>query len=441
MKLPMPSPDWRSLLSRIQRESPDRLIALLSTSVHDTDYLHWDQLRYRQPPEGLTSEEWWVALKLHRSPQARTVPLRNTNGAHFRIILTDRILRAADEVARRAGGAALGHEGAVTSTDSSKFVIRSLTEEAIRSSQLEGAATSRRDALQMLDSKRAPSTKSERMILNNYAAMMTVKDSLTDTVTPEHVRELHRTLVDGTLDDPAEAGRLETPDHTRVGVWDGEEQLHAPPPAAELPDRLMELCRFFNDENASDAYLPPVVRAIIVHFMYGFDHYFVDGNGRLARVMFYWSMLRSGYWLSEYVSISKILRGAPSRYSRSYLYTEDDDGDLTYFVHYQLDVLLRALDELDAHLEAKAREDEQLRRALQDPELNDRQARALESLASDEFSSITAVEYASRFRVSDQTARNDLRTLATRGLVTRARDGHAHRWRAAAQLVTKLTGQ
>ena len=60
--------------------------------------------------------------------------------------------------------------------------------------------------------------------------------------------------------------------------------------------------------------------------MFGYDHYFADGNGRIARTSFYWSMLHHGYWLAEYLAISKILRAAPGRYGDSYQYTEDD-GD------------------------------------------------------------------------------------------------------------------
>ena len=71
------------------------------------------------------------------------------------------------------------------------------------------------------------------------------------------------------------------------------EVLHVPPPAEELPERLQRLCDFAN--GASDtAYVPPVVRAIVAHFMLAYDHPFVDGNGRTARLLLYWSMLTPG---------------------------------------------------------------------------------------------------------------------------------------------------
>ena len=102
------------------------------------------------------------------------------------------------------------------------------------------------------------------------------------------------------------------------------------------PDNSISLTRCcqvagldFANSSAESPFVHPVVRAILIHFMIGYDHPFVDGNGRTARALFYWSMLRSGFWMTEYFSISSILRKAPSQYVRSYLHTESDDGDTT----------------------------------------------------------------------------------------------------------------
>ena len=99
-----------------------------------------------------------------------------------------------------------------------------------------------------------------------------------------------------------------------------------------------------------------MVRAILVHFWLAYDHPFVDGNGRTARALFYWVMAREGYWLCEYVSISRILKKARVQYARAFLYTETDDNDATYFILYQLGVLTRAIRDLHAYLDRKAAE-------------------------------------------------------------------------------------
>jgi Fic family protein len=87
-----------------------------------------------------------------------------------------------------------------------------------------------------------------------------------------------------------------------------------------------------------------------------YDHPFEDGNGRTARALFYWYMRTRGYWLVEYLSISRILRKAPSQYSKSFVLTETDERDTTYFVLYQLQVLQRAVEELYAYLRKKVAE-------------------------------------------------------------------------------------
>src|ERR1700735_5625366 len=90
--------------------------------------------------------------------------------------------------------------------------------------------------------------------------------------------------------------------------------------------------------------------------MIGHDHPFVDGNGRTARAMFYWSMLRHGYWLAEFISITQIVLKAPAQYARAFLYTEPDESDLTYFILYHLKVIMRALTSLHDYIARKTAE-------------------------------------------------------------------------------------
>jgi Fic family protein len=75
----------------------------------------------------------------------------------------------------------------------------------------------------------------------------------------------------------------------------------------DLPERMRALCAFANMRTGVDGFVHPIVRAIILHFMLAYDHPYVDGNGRTARALFYWSALKDGYWLIEYVSISRII--------------------------------------------------------------------------------------------------------------------------------------
>jgi len=138
-----------------------------------------------------------------------------------------------------------------------------------------------------------------------------------------------------------------------VDPADGE-ILHTPP-AETLPARVAAMCDFANGGH-DGPFIPPAIRAILVHFWLAYDHPFVDGNGRTARALFYWSMLRQGYWLTEFISISRVLNKARAQYARAFLYTETDNNDATYFILHQLRVVRRAIDDVFDYLRRKSKE-------------------------------------------------------------------------------------
>ena len=114
--------------------------------------------------------------------------------------------------------------------------------------------------------------------------------------------------------------------------------------------RLM--CDFANGKTPGE-FVHPAIRSIILHFWLAYDHPFLDGNGRTARALFYWSMLHHHYWLCEFISISHLILKAPAEYERAFLYTETDDNDLTYFIIYHLKLIRRAVDELHKYIARK----------------------------------------------------------------------------------------
>lgn len=443
MKTPAPPPDYTSLLTAAIT-SPERLFAILAVNdlARDT-YLPWDKIRYKTPPEGLTHHEWWLGIRLARQAALRPLPLAGVEGKPFAYALPDQVLRLLEEVTQRASGQIKAPDPVTNPSTRDSYVISSLIEEAITSSQLEGASTSRRDAKRMITSGAKPRDRSEQMILNNYNAMQHIRENRDAEFTPEAICELHRIVTEKTLDDPTAAGQIQSnPDPAdRVKVYDeGDTVLHTPPPVDQLPERMRALCDFANSARESEPYVPPVVRALTIHFMVGYDHYFEDGNGRTARALFYWSMLKQGYWLTEYLTISKILKTAPAQYVRSFLLTEQDGGDLTYFLIYHLDVIKRALDELDRHLARKVTELNQARTSLSSSpgEFNYRQLYLLESAIKDPTNVYSVHSHAKIHSVSPQTARNDLNDLEQRGFLGRYSAGKQFIFMAAPDLNKRL---
>src|SRR4029077_17257472 len=105
---------------------------------------------------------------------------------------------------------------------------------------LEGAATTRAVAKEMLRSGRPPRTRGERMILNNYLTMQKIAEWKERPLDRELVFEMHRMVTEGTLDDPTAAGRFRRADEPVTVQNDiTGEVYHRPPPAEELTERLL----------------------------------------------------------------------------------------------------------------------------------------------------------------------------------------------------------
>ena len=444
MKRPAPAPPLDHLMRSVEELGPSALTdALESSRPVDVNgrYLHWDELRYRQPPNGLSHEGWWLGMSFARRSLARAMPFTDRDGRPFRFSNIDLVQELVHRIDQEAGGHILIDETVTSPQARDRYLVSSLIEEAITSSQLEGASTTRQVAKLMLESGRQPRDRDERMILNNYRALQQVDRWVQERAdfTAERVLELHRIVTDGTLDDPRDAGRLQTPEEERVAViWSDQRVLHAPPSAATLPERLETLCTFAN-HGPSDGFIHPVVQAIIVHFALGYDHPFVDGNGRTARALFYWSMLRSGYWLSQFLVISSILRLEPAAYSRSYMLVDTDNNDLTYFVLYQLDVLKRAIERLKDYLARKMQEMRDVERLLRGAhDLNHRQLVMIGDALREPTIAFTIDRERRRHRVTYPTARSDLLDLEERGLFDKQRIRRQFVFRPAPDLTDRL---
>jgi Fic family protein len=423
----------------------DDVIKLLVSAPDPAGYPHWDDLRRTEPPPGTTVEAWWLATKIRRRATRRDTGLTDPDGIPFTYTLPDPVLREIEFVASTAGGQITLAEEVANPATRDRYLVNSLIEESIRSSQLEGAATTRVVAKDMIRSGRPPRDRSERMIANNFAAMRFVGELRSEPLTPALIRELHRIVTAGTLDDPSGAGRFQQPGEDRVGVYpaaghDGV-ALYEPPPAELLPARIDALCAFANAPvDSGPSYLPPVLRAITLHFMLGYEHPFVDGNGRTARALFYWSMLRHGYWLTEFLSISRVLRRSPAAYAEAYLHTETDDNDLTYFFLHQLGVVHEAFDGLTVYLERKMHEVRAMREQIGnlDTDLNHRQLALLRHALTHRSGQYTVSSHRAAHRVVTETARQDLVGLESLGLLVKRKIGKRYVFAAPSDLARRV---
>jgi Fic family protein len=420
MKKVASPPNFNTLFDKYGGDLP--VLLNLPPLTESGKYAHWDEVRHLKPPNNLSLEQWWLGMKLARSFGTKSLPMVDAHGHRFTYYLTPSAFQSLHLVDSRAAGRIAMPKEVSESGPKERFLVRSLIEEAITSSQLEGASTTRKAAMEMFRSGRQPSNKAERMIFNNLRGMQFIQQHKNDELTPELVLEIHRHMTEGTLPDDA-VGRIQTPNDERIGVYSNttQEQLHEPPPAHLLPKRMRAMCDFANRAGEKD-FMHPVVRAILLHFWLAYDHPFEDGNGRTARALFYWSMLRQGYWLFEFISISSILKKAQAKYGRSFQYTETDDNDATYFINFQLEVIDRALDAVDKYLARKTREIADAERRLKEcGEFNYRQLALLSHALRKPATEYTVKSHSVSHNVTAATARTDLHNLVEAGLLEERR--------------------
>lgn len=416
MRMPAEPPAPQAIIVKrnLNSEKLLQLLRLCGPTDGKGRYLHWDKVRYLAPPEGLSAEEHWLATKLARWALFLELPLLDTSNKPFNFARPDAVLRMLHEIEQEMQE--FSSQPITIPRTKDAYLVSSLMEEAISSSQLEGASTTRKVAQEMLRQGRAPKTHSEQMILNNFHAMQFVRDYKDEQLTPAMILELHRIVTEKTLDEPQAAGRLRN-QNEQVQVISNRSQdiLHIPPSAEELLDRLQKLCRFANTRDAN-LFIHPIIKAILLHFMLAYDHPFVDGNGRTARALFYWMMAKEGYWLMEFVSISQIIKKAPVQYGRAFLYTETDERDTTYFIIHQLEVIKKAIDHLGEQLASNARELEATEQLLDKTslagQLNHRQLALLKHALKHPNALYSIKEHQTSHHISYQTARMDLLKMA-----------------------------
>ena len=422
MKIPESAPT--------SRLSPDFLSDLtgMASKLDDvvrkaqSDYLYWDKFKQLSFPEGVSASDAWAFLKLMRSFNRKLTAIPSDEGRHFSYEVTESVMRALHNVDKWAGGWDAGTADHVpTGAQKERYILSSLIEESIASSQIEGASTTRRRAREMLLNAEKPRDHSERMILNNYVTMKQIGGLKDRLITPDLLRDLQESMTRDTLRHPEDVGVFRTTDDIVVAD-EINRVLYTPPLAADVPRMVQELCDYAN--RADDDFEHPAIKAIALHFWLALIHPFADGNGRTARALFYLFMLKSDYWLFEYLSISRVILRRRAQYERSYLYAEIDGSDFTYFLLFNLRAVETALEDMRKYIQRTAASDSEIQRQLQgDFELNHRERAVLSRALTKPESAFTFQAHATLHGVVRATARADLLNLESRGYLVRRKSG------------------
>lgn len=389
---------------------PHEDIVALIDKINE-EYEYWDVVKYKKCPTRCSSKKLWTYVKASRMKNMISVwPQYGIN-----LAITNQMQRMCHKFDMNFGGF-WGTNSIIPEDSKERYLVSSLMEEAIFSSQMEGAATTRQAAKEMLRKKMTPKDKSQQMIVNNYQTIQFVVKNQDTPLTVELLQHIHRLMTENTLGNSEDAGRFRTNDDVVVENGITHEIVHRPPSYTEIPSFLKDLCVFFNEEKPK-VFIHPIIRGIIIHFMIAYIHPFVDGNGRTARALFYWYMLKQKYWLMEYLSISRVIGKSKKSYEKSFQYTETDNKDIGYFVAYNLRVLDLSFKQLQGYLKRKQEEKKVANTFLQLGDINDRQAQIIKMFVDNPKEVITVKDIQSKFFVSATTAKGDIMGLVNRGLL------------------------
>ncbi len=378
----------------------------------NADYEYWDKAKYKKLPEGFTPQMLWTNVKASRLRS--TIPVWNKYGIN--LCVTSQMQRLCHEFDMKFGSF-WEVEGDSQSAEKKYYLSSSLMEEAIYSSKMEGASTTRIVAKDMLRKKKSPQNKSQQMIVNNYNTIQYIVEHKEQPLTEELLLTIHRLMTEKTLDNPEDAGRFRTNDKVVVADMVEGDIIYTPPSFQEIPEFVESLCNFFNNDNPR-TFIHPIIRGIIVHFMLAFMHPFVDGNGRTARALFYWYMLKEGYKLTEYMSISRVIAKSKANYEKAFRYVENDGNDMGYFVAYNLGALEKSFQQLRDYIQRKQREKRAASSFMMAGNINQRQALILQRLKEEPDTIFTVKDVQEQFSVSSMTARKDLSDLVRQNYMT-----------------------
>ena len=398
----------KALLDK-NKESNKELQTLLD-KIND-GYEYWDTVKYKKLTSGITDIDLWTYVKASRL----NLTIGVWQNPLLMLGLTNRMQRLCHEFDMNFGGS-WGDSSVIPAESRQQYLVSSLMEEAIYSSQMEGAATTRKVAKDMLRKKMSPRDKSQQMIVNNYQTINYIAEHKSDSLTPELLLHVHQLMTSNTLDSPDDSGRFRKNDDIVVENGITHETVHIPPTYTEIPSFVKSLCNFFN-ETHSKVFIHPIIRGIIIHFMIAYVHPFADGNGRTARAMFYWYMLRQGYWLTEYMSISRVIAKSKKTYEKSFLYAEADMLDIGYFVNYNLGVLEKSFKQLQEYIKRKQLDKNSANKFFKLGNINERQAQILKMYYEDPALILTVKDLQVKFLVTPTTAKNDLMLLLERKFI------------------------
>ena len=244
------------------------------------------------------------------------------------------------------GDRALGRlDGAVQNLpDPDLFVFMYVRKEAVLSSQIEGTQSSLNDLLaaeaELFD---VDSPKDVPEVLNYVAAMNLGLERLeTLPLSVRLIREIHARLMEGVRGQERQPGEIRTSQNwigpAGTGLGDA---VFVPPAPAEVPQHLGDLETFMHEETPD---LPALVKVGLVHGQFETIHPFLDGNGRVGRLLITFRLCEKRILTRPVLYLSHYFRRHQQRYYEL-LQAIRDRGEWEAWLKFFLDGVATVADE------------------------------------------------------------------------------------------------
>ncbi len=376
------------------------------------EYYYWDKVKVLPFPHGVDPNDIWGIVKLRRTIEPQILQFGNYR---FHWNINNKLLKLLHVLDMNVSRSP-DSQNRISAEDKKRYLVSSVMEEAIASGQLAGSATARKKAKEMLRQNKRPADISDQVIVNTYATIKKIIEIKSEPLTKENLLELHKLIITDTLSTTAKESTLRGDNEKNITDISSGDVVHTPPDFRELNDLISALCILFNDQDTG-TFIPPLVKASIIHFMVGFIHPFTDGNGRIARALSYWYLLKKGYLLTEYLSVSRPMLRAKAQYAKAFQHTEIDDRDLTYFILFNLKILNQSVDELKTYIQRKNNENSGAAAVIGTGGISYRQSLVIQWFQKEPGLLLTIKEMQNKFAISNGSARNDLHDLHQKGIL------------------------
>ncbi|HSQ98261.1 MAG TPA: Fic family protein [Rickettsiales bacterium] len=393
----------------------------LSSLIEKTEnptYLYWSDLKYKDwIPTNYSPIDFWILTKFKRNTNYLESPIKSQNDTYFKYFETKKFKEILNRLTLKE-----------IKENLDGYLKSSFIEESISSSEIEGAHTTRSKAKKIILGEEKPSTISDQMILNNFNAMHSLQDKYRNSaLSLEVIKELHIILTfnDKSIEDNKKGAFRSNEDEIIIGDNLKNEYTYKAPNTGFLEKEIQNLIDFANRE---DYDINPIIKAIMIHFWFSYLHPFVDGNGRLARCLFYWFLLKNKLDIFAYYPLSSLIKRSRKQYDNAFLYTEQDDNDLNYFIDYNLRKIIEAKELFEKYFEEKEKEQQNIDKISFDNDLNSRQEQLLKDINLNRFFYITLTYYMNLFDISKPTGIKDLQDLAEKKLLVSKKVGKEVRY-------------